>query len=676
MQWANTRGRNRKLFAVGGEDLIGFFLCVFAPGSMLALGLNPVAPALLLAYGRKRQGGIGAGLGGIIGSILLLEEPAPLFLALAMSTLALGISTIFWEKQRILPTVKRYLPLVVGYGTILLFLTKSIYMAGMGILELNLGYVFAPVLIRGMEAGKRALKRQKLLEVDQMSLMALLCVLVLLIGGREIYGFFPARILGICFTMVVAFYMGPIWGAVTGIVMGGLCVLIGLSPFLIGALGICGLCTGLCNAMGKIPAVGGFFLSGIVFTLVANETPLAILPFWEQMIAGAGLCIFPPNGLGFMARTVGMPSGPIELKLDPIPTGGVGRRKQQLGEYARAMFAASKAVGHGESPQKNIMSKQLDEVALSLNNLAAQEGNRQKGLERRVEAALMDKGIFYHSVVVEPDGLGRHLVTVYTRPCGGKEDCGKFIRRAVTAAMGMPYAIERLPCRGRPETVCALTFLPSPKLVLQTACFQAKKPGMAENGDTFLMEDIAPGVKAAVLCDGMGSGPIAHRESETAAELLLRFKRAGMETKMLAKNVNTLMALREKEVFSTGDMLILDLVKKSCEILKMSAPPTFFLRGDRAEWISGKSLPLGALEEIEPFYAQRDLAAGDIIIMFSDGVADCIRTNREMGNWLLGQRQRDTSIDRIGKTILQTAKRVAGNGADDMTVVVMKLTSI
>ena len=106
-------------------------------------------------------------------------------------------------------------------------------------------------------------------------------------------------------------------------------------------------------------------------------------------------------------------------------------------------------------------------------------------------------------------------------------------------------------------------------------------------------------------------------------------------------------------------MVVFDLAGKSCEIIKMSAPATFILRQAHAHWISGKSLPMGAVSKATPFYARREVEVGDYVVMVSDGISDCFTSNRELGQWMLGIYQQDPSVDLMSQRILKEAKSIA-----------------
>ena len=88
-----------------------------------------------------------------------------------------------------------------------------------------------------------------------------------------------------------------------------------------------------------------------------------------------------------------------------------------------------------------------------------------------------------------------------------------------------------------------------------------KKDGETVSGDAgtyFKRED---GTLYVLLCDGMGSGPLANRESNLAVRLLEQFLQAGVDTEHALVTLNSALALRNEEQggFTTVDLLQVDL---------------------------------------------------------------------------------------------------------------------
>ena len=80
-----------------------------------------------------------------------------------------------------------------------------------------------------------------------------------------------------------------------------------------------------------------------------------------------------------------------------------------------------------------------------------------------------------------------------------------------------------------------------------------------------------------LLCDGMGSGVAASRESKLAIRLLERFLKAGVDPESALKTLNSALALRNEEEggFTTVDLLRLDLFTGEGALYKFGAAPTY-----------------------------------------------------------------------------------------------------
>ena len=127
----------------------------------------------------------------------------------------------------------------------------------------------------------------------------------------------------------------------------------------------------------------------------------------------------------------------------------------------------------------------------------------------------------------------------------------------------------------------------------------------------------------ALICDGMGSGEEAARESGLAVRLLGRFLRSGAETALAIETVNALLLNRGGEdMFATVDMLILNLSTGEAAFTKLAACPTLIARDGVVRRVDGGRLPLGILERVEPAVTRVQLMEGDVVLLASDGVMD------------------------------------------------------
>lgn len=200
-----------------------------------------------------------------------------------------------------------------------------------------------------------------------------------------------------------------------------------------------------------------------------------------------------------------------------------------------------------------------------------------------------------------------------------------------------------------------------------------KKDGETVSGDTgtwFKRED---GSLFVLLCDGMGSGPAAHRESSEAVRLLEEFLRAGVEPGEALRTLSAALALRGEVSggFTTIDLLHLDLFTGGAAVYKYGAAPTYVKKGNTVSRFSGASLPAGLTPGagVAPDVSRFRLEEGDSVLMVSDGVA-----GGDGDTWL---RERLRSFEagsprELTRLLLDESVR-RGAGADDRTAVLLRL---
>ena len=151
-----------------------------------------------------------------------------------------------------------------------------------------------------------------------------------------------------------------------------------------------------------------------------------------------------------------------------------------------------------------------------------------------------------------------------------------------------------------------------------------KKTGETVSGDAGTYFKRHDGKLYLLLCDGMGSGPEANRESTLAVRLLEQFLQAGVDARRALATLASALALRGEETggFTTIDLLQLDLFTGEGELYKLGAAPTYVKKGGSVQRLTGRSLPAGLAEgtaEALDQFALR-LSPGDCVLMASDGV--------------------------------------------------------
>ena len=216
-----------------------------------------------------------------------------------------------------------------------------------------------------------------------------------------------------------------------------------------------------------------------------------------------------------------------------------------------------------------------------------------------------------------------------------------------------------------------LTLVQQEPLMAVAGVAARKKDGETVSGDAGTYFKRKDGRLYVLLCDGMGSGPQANRESSLALRLLEQFIKAGVETEHALLTLNSALALRGEDSggFTTVDLLQLDLFTGDGILFKFGAAPTYIRKGDTVRRITGSSLPAGlaADDRTAPDCTPVHLNPGDYVLMVSDGV-----TGTEDDQWLrerLSQFTGDSPKDLARELITQSPQ----GATDDSTALVVRL---
>ena len=216
-----------------------------------------------------------------------------------------------------------------------------------------------------------------------------------------------------------------------------------------------------------------------------------------------------------------------------------------------------------------------------------------------------------------------------------------------------------------------LTLIQQEPLMAVAGIAARKKDGETVSGDAGTYFKRGDGTLYVLLCDGMGSGPQANRESSLALRLLEQFLQAGVETEHALVTLNSALALRGEEAggFTTVDLLQVDLFTGDGVVFKLGAAPTYVRKGGTVRRISGASLPAGlaAEERSAPDRFPIHLSPGDCVLLVSDGV-----TGTEDDSWL---RERLVKFDQGSpKELARDLITHSPQGAtDDSTALVIRL---
>jgi len=317
---------------------------------------------------------------------------------------------------------------------------------------------------------------------------------------------------------------------------------------------------------------------------------------------------------------------------------------------------------------KLVAGEQLSGVARVVKNL----GDKLSGgfdfldeIEDAIYVRLDSLGLRPKEVCAEDSGIGVSVV-VKMRSCNGVRYCRGKVEKCVSIACGTKMKMLEDRCNSCGKDYCITRYEQAKKFGIYTGLASAAKKGVC--GDSHSFSGLENGRYMMLICDGMGNGGKARRESQATAALLENFFHAEFDETTILNTINRLLILKSPdEMFSTVDMCVLDLIKGEMKFTKIGAPHSYIIRKQNAYPINAGALPIGILDEFKPMVQNRSIQDGDLIIMFSDGIAD-IEPNGEGADWIkdiVGT----TKNPQVAADRILTAALALGEQKDDMTIV-------
>ncbi len=251
--------------------------------------------------------------------------------------------------------------------------------------------------------------------------------------------------------------------------------------------------------------------------------------------------------------------------------------------------------------------------------------------------------------------------------------------RCITSKEAATYISEALGVRVRAsetsKSVIAkefenYIFTMDTKFKVLTGVARAMKENVS--GDNFSILRLENGEFMIALSDGMGTGQEAGEESETVMSLLEQMLEAGFKAETAIRLINSSLVLKaEKQTFSTLDLGIINLFTGMCEFIKIGAAAAFIKRENWVETITSTTLPIGMFGNVDYDTVTKKLYEGDIIVLLTDGVLDCIEgDNKEAFLEQLLLEIKSSNPQEIANRILETTLSKSNyRPIDDMTVI-------
>lgn len=175
----------------------------------------------------------------------------------------------------------------------------------------------------------------------------------------------------------------------------------------------------------------------------------------------------------------------------------------------------------------------------------------------------------------------------------------------------------------------------------------------------------------AVLSDGMGTGGRAAVDGTMTASMARSLLKAGIGFESALHMINAAMLAKgPDESLATLDIACIDLFTGKTRLRKAGAAGSVLRKRKRTEWLEAKSAPVGILPEVRFARSEKQMDAGDLLVLVSDGVT------ASGTEWLCDMVENYAGNDPqlLAEQIVERAVRERADGReDDISAVVLKV---
>jgi stage II sporulation protein E len=356
------------------------------------------------------------------------------------------------------------------------------------------------------------------------------------------------------------------------------------------------------------------------------------------------------------------------------------KKVMEIMQQQLTYYQANKKLKKQVQESRRLVADQLLGVSEVMGDFAKEiqrERENHSKQEEQILEALQDFGIHIEHVEIYSLEQGNVDIDMTIPYCQGHGECEKLIAPMLSDILKENIIVNSEECSTFPNGFCHVTFRSAKAYTVLTGVAHAAKDGDLVSGDSYSTIELSGGKYAIAISDGMGNGERAHSESRDTLLLLQQILQSGIEEKVAIKSVNSILSLRTTdEIFSTLDLVMVDLQNASARFLKIGSTPSFIKRGSKIIKVQASNLPMGILSEFEVDVVGEQLKAGDLLIMMSDGVFEGPKHVENYDLWMkrkINELQTDDP-QAIADLIMEEVIRSRGGSIeDDMTVVVAKI---
>ncbi len=325
-----------------------------------------------------------------------------------------------------------------------------------------------------------------------------------------------------------------------------------------------------------------------------------------------------------------------------------------------------------EQNKKN-MGKQLDNVSKAIQNLAEdiEKGIKTEEQYSKEKVEIMEllkqKEIEFEDISLKKEQ--RFIIDIYANQRLQNNKI-EIIEKILTHVLK-----EKIVLNSEMSVGNKLNFLSDDKFIMAFGKAETVKDKSTISGDSQLNIRLKDGKYLVAISDGMGSGKEAKESSTQAIRLLENLLLSGFDKNISMDLINSALINRNKEIFATLDIAIIDLYTGTIEFIKSGACPTYIKNKNRVKVIKSNTLPAGIIEETDIQTFDKDITTGDIMLMCSDGILDSNveYKNKELWVKYILEDIETNNTQKIADLILNEAiDNSYGLPKDDMSIMVCK----
>ncbi len=283
------------------------------------------------------------------------------------------------------------------------------------------------------------------------------------------------------------------------------------------------------------------------------------------------------------------------------------------------------------SESREVIAEQLKEVSTVICDITGDIYETAQGFhteEEKVVRRLRAEHILVKDITIFERSDKRKEIFLNAACPNGRCVTAREAAAAISDALGVKMKVSEASKTVIAKEYDSFNFVTDTKFKILTGISRAMKENVS--GDNFSILKLESGEFMVALSDGMGTGKEASEESEAVMSLLEQMIEAGFKAETAIRLINSSLVLKsDKQTFSTIDLSIINLFTGMCEFIKIGAAAAFIKRDHWVETISSTTLPIGMFGNVDYDTVTKKLYEGDIVIMVTDGVLDCIEVEEK-----------------------------------------------